>query len=69
MGHGARTISQHQRDDMVILAYIRESRIGFLWAWGCPGMTEELQEPGPGGGPSLRGPSHAHPYRGQIHPC
>lgn len=41
-----RPMSQRQRDDMVILAHIREQhRLGLL-SYGRPRMTEELQELG-----------------------
>ncbi len=42
----ARPMSQRQRDDMVILAHIREQRRLSLGSYGRPRMTEELQELG-----------------------
>jgi transposase InsO family protein len=39
-------MSQQQRHDMVILAYIREQHRLNLQSYGRPGMTEELQELG-----------------------
>ncbi len=41
-----RPMSQRQRDDMVILAHIREQRRLSLGSYGRPRMTEELQELG-----------------------
>ena len=41
-----RPISQRQRDDMVILAHIREQHRLSLGSYGRPRMTEELQEQG-----------------------
>ena len=42
----SRPMSQRQRDDMVILAHIRQQhRLGF-YSYGRPGMTAELQELG-----------------------
>jgi putative transposase len=42
----ARPMSLRQRDDMVILAHIREQRLLSLGSYGRPRMTEELQEQG-----------------------
>ena len=42
----SRPISQRQRDDMVILAHIREQHRLSLGSYGRPRMTEELQELG-----------------------
>ena len=42
----ARPMSQRQRDDMVILAHIREQHRLSLQSYGRPRMTEELQELG-----------------------
>ncbi|MCJ7874718.1 IS3 family transposase [Phaeobacter sp. J2-8] len=42
----ARPMSQRQRDDMVILAHIREQHRLSLQSYGTPRMTEELQELG-----------------------
>lgn len=42
----SRPISQRQRDDMVILAHIREQHRLFLGSYGRPLMPEELQELG-----------------------
>ena len=42
----SRPISQRQRDDMVILAHIREQHRLFFGSYGRPRMTEELQELG-----------------------
>lgn len=42
----ARPISQRQREDMVILAHIREQHRLSLGSYGRPRMTEELQELG-----------------------
>ena len=39
-----RPMSQRQRDDMVILAQIREQHRLSLQSYGRPHMTEELQE-------------------------
>jgi transposase InsO family protein len=39
-------MSQRQRDDMVILAHIREQHRLSLQSYGRPRMTEELQELG-----------------------
>jgi transposase InsO family protein len=39
-------MSQQQRDDMVILAHIREQHRLSLQSYGRPRMTEELQELG-----------------------
>jgi putative transposase len=39
-------MSQRQRDDMVILAHIREQHRLSLESYGRPRMTEELQELG-----------------------
>lgn len=39
-------LSQHQRDDMVILAHIREQHRLSLDSYGRPRMTEELQQLG-----------------------
>ena len=39
-------MSQRQRDDMVILAHIREQHRLSLLSYGRPRMTEELQELG-----------------------
>ncbi len=41
-----RPMSQRQRDDMVILAHIREQHRLSLESYGRPRMTEELQEEG-----------------------
>jgi hypothetical protein len=41
-----RPMSRRQRDDMVILAHIREQRRLSLGSYGRPRMTEELQELG-----------------------
>ena len=41
-----RPISQRQRDDLVILAHIREQHRLSLGTYGRPSMTEELQEQG-----------------------
>ena len=41
-----RPISQRQRDDMVILAHIREQHRLSVGSYGRPRMTEELQEQG-----------------------
>ena len=41
-----RPMSQRQRDDMVILANIREQNRLSLQSYGRPRMTEELQELG-----------------------
>ena len=41
-----RPMSQRQRDDMVILAHIREQHRLSLQSYGRPRMTGELQEPG-----------------------
>ena len=41
-----RPMSQHQRDDMVLLAHIREQHKLSLCSYGRPRMTEELQELG-----------------------
>jgi hypothetical protein len=41
-----RPMSQRQRDDMVILAHIREQHRFSLQSYGRPRMTEELQELG-----------------------
>ena len=41
-----RPISQRQRDDLVILAHIREQHRLSLGTYGRPRMTEELQEQG-----------------------
>ena len=41
-----RPISQTQRDDMVLLAQIREQHRLSLQSYGRPRMTEELQELG-----------------------
>jgi len=41
-----RAMSQRQRDDMVILAHIREQHRLSLQSYGRPRMTEELQELG-----------------------
>jgi hypothetical protein len=41
-----RPMSQRQRDDMVILAHIREQHRLSLQSYGRPRMTEELQELG-----------------------
>lgn len=41
-----RSISQRQRDDMVLLAYIREQHRLSLGSYGRPRMTEELKELG-----------------------
>ena len=41
-----RPMSQRQRDDMVILAHIREQHRLSLESYGRPRMTEELQELG-----------------------
>jgi len=38
-----RPMSQRQRDDMVILAHIREQHRLCLQSYGRPRMTEELQ--------------------------
>lgn len=37
---------QRQRDDMVVLAHIRDRHRLSLQSYGRPRMTEELQEPG-----------------------
>jgi putative transposase len=42
----ARPMSRRQRDDMVILAHIREQRLLSLGSYGRSRMTEELQEQG-----------------------
>jgi len=42
----ARPISQRQRDDMVLLAHIREEHRLSLGSYGRPRMTEELKELG-----------------------
>ena len=42
----SRPMSQRQRDDMVILAHIRDQRRLSLHSYGRPRMTEELQELG-----------------------
>lgn len=42
----SRPMSQRQRDDMVILAYIQEQHRLSLGSYGRPRMTEELQELG-----------------------
>jgi len=42
----ARPMSQRQRDDMVILAHIREQHGLVLGSYGRPRMTEELKELG-----------------------
>jgi putative transposase len=42
----ARPISQRQRDDMVLLAHIREQHRLSLQSYGRPRMTEELQDLG-----------------------
>ena len=39
-----RPMSQRQRDDMVLLAHIREQHRLSLESYGRPRMTEELQE-------------------------
>jgi hypothetical protein len=39
-------MSQRQRDDMVLLAHIREQHRLSLQSYGRPRMTEELQERG-----------------------
>ena len=39
-------MSQRQRDDMVLLAHIREQHRLSLKSYGRPRMTEELQERG-----------------------
>jgi len=41
-----RPMSQRQRDDMVLLAYIREQHRLSLQSYGRPRMSEELQELG-----------------------
>ena len=41
-----RPMCQRQRDDMVILAHIRDQHRLSLQSYGCPRMTEELQELG-----------------------
>jgi putative transposase len=41
-----RPMSQRQRDDMVLLAHIREQHKLSLYSYGRPRMTEELQELG-----------------------
>ena len=41
-----RPISQRQRDDMVLLAHIREQHTRSLHSYGRPRMTEELRELG-----------------------
>ncbi len=41
-----RPLSQRQRDDMVILAHIREQHRLGLQSYGRPRLTEELQELG-----------------------
>jgi putative transposase len=41
-----RPMNQRQRDDMVILAHIREQHRSSLQSYGRPRMTEELQELG-----------------------
>ena len=41
-----RPMSQRQRDDMVILAHIREQHRLSLQSYGRPRMTEELRELG-----------------------
>jgi putative transposase len=41
-----RPMSQRQRDDMVLLAHIREQHRLSLQSYGRPRMTEELQELG-----------------------
>jgi putative transposase len=41
-----RPMSQRQRDDMVILAHIREQHRLSLQSYGRPRMTEELQKLG-----------------------
>ena len=43
---GIRPMSQRQRDDMVLLAHIREQHRLSLQCYGRPRMTEELQELG-----------------------
>ena len=42
----SRPMNQRQRDDMVILAHIREQHRLSLQSYGRPRMTEELQELG-----------------------
>ena len=42
----SRPISQRQREDMVLLAHIREQHHLSLKSYGRPRMTEELQEIG-----------------------
>ena len=42
----SRPMNQRQRDDMVILAHIREQHRLSLESYGRPRMTEELQELG-----------------------
>lgn len=41
-----RPMNQRQRDDMVLLAHIREQHRQRLQSYGRPGMTEELQKLG-----------------------
>ena len=41
-----RPMSQRQRDDMVLLAHIREQHTRSLHSYGRPRMTEELRELG-----------------------
>lgn len=43
-----RPVSQRQRDDLVLLAYIREQHRLSLGSYGRPRMTEELKELGIG---------------------
>lgn len=42
----SRPVSQRQRDDMVILAHIREQHHLSLGSYGRPRMTQELKEIG-----------------------
>ena len=42
----SRPISQHQRDDLVLLAHIKEQHRLSLGSYGRPRMTEELKEMG-----------------------
>lgn len=46
IGPGSRPISQHQRDDLVLLAHIKEQHRLSLGSYGRPRMTEELKEMG-----------------------
>ena len=43
---GIRPINQRQRDDMVLLAHIREEHRLSLGSYGRPRMTEELKDLG-----------------------